>query len=297
MPIARLIDPPARDLGGGFTVRRALPSPALRSVGPFIFVDSFGPTDFAPGEGLDVRPHPHIGLATVTYLFEGEITHRDSLGVVRSITPGSVNWMVAGRGIVHSERTGAQARAAGHRLWGMQTWVALPEEALEAEPCFEHHPADTLPSIVLEGARRTLILGSAFGATSPVPALSPIFYIDVDAPAGATVALPPEHEERAVYVAAGLIALEGEEVAAGRLAVLEPGGVPMFRALEPSRVMLLGGEPLGPRLLWWNLVGVSAERIRAAAEDWRAARFPPVPGDSEFIPLPDAPPLPQRDAA
>ncbi len=297
MPIVQLIDPPARDLGDGFTVQRALPTPALRSVGPFVFVDHFGPVRFAPGQGLDVRPHPHVGLATVTYLFEGEITHRDSLGHVRSITPGAVNWMVAGRGIVHSERTGPEARAAGHRLWGMQTWLALPEAALEAEPAFEHHPAATLPSLIRDGARRTLVLGTAFGAVSPVPVPSPVFYIDVDAQAGAVVHFPEEHAERALFLAAGAGELDGQPIAAGQLALVRPGGSPAFRALAPSRAMLLGGAPLGPRLLWWNFVGTRAQRIARAAEDWRAGRFPPVPGETEWIPLPDAPPLPERDAA
>jgi redox-sensitive bicupin YhaK (pirin superfamily) len=297
MPIVQLIDPPARDLGDGFLVQRALPTAALRSVGPFVFVDHFGPVRFAPGQGLDVRPHPHIGLATVTYLFEGEITHRDSLGHVRSITPGAVNWMVAGRGIVHSERTGSEARAAGHRLWGMQTWLALPEAGLEAEPAFEHHPAATLPSFMLDGARRTLVLGTAFGAASPVPVPSPVFYLDVDAQAGAVVRFPEEHAERALFLAAGAVELEGQRIGAGQLALVAPGGSPALRALQPSRAMLLGGAPLGPRLLWWNFVGTRAQRLARASEDWRAGRFPTVPGETEWIPLPDAPPLPTHDAA
>jgi hypothetical protein len=296
MPIAQLIDPPARDLGDGFRVARALPTAARRSVGPFIFIDHFGPTLFAPGEGLDVRPHPHIGLATVTYLFAGEITHRDSLGHVRSITPGAVNLMVAGRGIVHSERTGPATRAAGHRLWGMQTWLALPDDGAEVEPSFAHHPAASLPSITVDGARRTLVLGSAFHAASPARATSPSFYVDVEAEPGAVVHLPEEHAERAVFVADGAIELEGARVEAGRLAVLEPGGTPAFRALGPTRAMLLGGAPLGPRLLWWNFVGTRAERVAQAAQDWAAGRFAPVPGETGFIPLPDAPPLPRHDA-
>jgi hypothetical protein len=297
MTIARIVEPNARDLGGGFRVQRILPQASRRSVGPFIFVDHFGPVDYAPGEGMDVRPHPHIGLATVTYLFEGEITHRDSLGHVRAITPGAVNWMVAGRGIVHSERTGPEARAAGQRLWGMQTWLALPGEVAEAEPAFEHHPAATLPSILLDGARRTLILGTAFGAVSPVPAPSPVFYIDVEANPGAVVHFPEEHVERALFVAAGAVEVDGQRMEAGRLALFEPGGSPAFRALEPTRAMLLGGAPLGPRLLWWNFVATRADRLAQAAADWRDGRFPRVPGESEFIPLPDAPPLPRHDAA
>lgn len=296
MPIIQLIDPPARNLGDGFMVRRALPSPALRAIGPFVFVDHFGPTRFAPGQGLDVRPHPHIGLATVTYLFNGEITHRDSLGVVRSITPGAVNWMVAGRGIVHSERTGAGARAAGQLLWGMQMWLALPEALAETEPSFEHHPAAALPSHQRDGARHTLVLGTAFGAASPVPAPSPVFLVDVDAAPGATIHVPDGHPERALFIAAGAVELEGARVEAGQLALLAPAGSPVLRALGPTRAMLLGGTPLGPRLLWWNFVAMRADRIARAAADWRDGRFPPVPGDSERIPLPEAPPLPRHDA-
>lgn len=288
--IALVIDPPARDLGDGFSVRRALPNARRRMVGPFIFVDEMGPAEFAPGHGLDVRPHPHIGLATVTWLFEGEITHRDSLGVVRSILPGAVNWMVAGRGIVHSERTGDDFRASGGRLWGMQTWVALPEEAEEAEPAFAHHAAETLPSIVLDGARRTLILGTAFGARSPVSTFSPIFYIAVEAEDGATVHLPDEHEERAVYVAAGAIEAGGERFGAGKLIVLEPGAGAHFRAHGPTRAMLLGGAPVGPRHIEWNFVSSRPERITRAKDDWRHGRFATVPGDDEFIPLPPEPP-------
>lgn len=297
MIIEQIVEPSARDLGDGFRVARVLPHASRRSVGPFIFVDHFGPVHYAPGLGMDVRPHPHIGLATVTYLFDGEITHRDSLGHVRSITPGAVNLMVAGRGIVHSERTGPEARAAGQRLWGMQTWLALPEALAETEPAFEHHPAASLPSLLLDGARRTLVLGTAFGATSPASLPFPVFYIDIDAEPGATVHLPEEHPERALFIAAGAVELDGRRFEAGRLLVFAPGGSPAFRALEPTRAMLLGGAPMGPRLLWWNLVATRAERLARAAADWRDGRFPPVPGETEFIPLPDSPPLPRHDAA
>ena len=284
--ILDILDPPQRDLGEGFHVRRALPSPRRRMVGPFIFFDEMGPASFAPGHGLDVRPHPHIGLATVTYLFDGEITHRDSLGEVRSIRPGAVNWMVAGRGIIHSERTGVEVRAAGHRLWGIQTWVALPAEAEEEEPSFAHHPADTLPALELGGARLTLILGTAYGAASPVRTHSPIFYLDAKAPAGAALPMPVEHAERAVYVAEGAIGLGGERIEAGRMAVLAPGAAVELRALEPVRAMLLGGAPVGERFIEWNFVSSRKPRIEIAKTDWREQRFPGVPGETEWIPLP-----------
>lgn len=291
MPIELVLDPPQRDLGEGFRVRRALPSPRRRSVGPFVFLDEMGPADFAPGHGLDVRPHPHIGLSTLTWLWEGEITHRDSLGVVRSIRRGAVNWMTAGRGVTHSERTGDAPRAAGHRLWGLQAWIALPDDQAEIEPSFAHHAADTLPALVLDGARRTLVAGAAFGARAPVEVHSPLFYIDVEAEDGALVHLPDD-EERAVYVASGAVEIDGERHDAGRLVVFAPGAPASFVARGPTRAMLLGGAPVGPRLIWWNFVASAPERIDRAAEDWRAGRFATVPGDRELIPLPDAPARP-----
>lgn len=276
---------------GGFAVRRLLPFHARRMVGPFVFFDHMGPADFPPGAGIDVRPHPHIGLATVTYLFEGEIRHRDSLGTVRDIGPGAVNWMTAGRGIVHSERTAPELRARGHRLHGIQSWVALPLAEEETAPAFAHHPADTLPSIAFDGARRTLIAGTAFGARAPVTYAHPIFYIDVQAETGARVALPDEHPERALYVAEGAVTLDGDEVVpAGEMRVLEPGSIG-FGTDGPARVMLLGGAPMeGPRLVWWNLVASRQALIEAAKADWAAdpfgGRFAPVPDETEFIPLP-----------
>lgn len=289
MTVTHVIAGRARDLGG-FSVSRVLPSPELRLVGPFIFFDHLGPADFAPGAGIDVRPHPHIGLATVTYLFEGALGHRDSLGTVVDIAPGAVNWMTAGRGIVHSERTPPAQRAAGQRMHGIQSWVALPQNHAEDAPAFAHHPAATLPSIAFDGARRTLIAGTAFNATSPVNALSPMFYIDVDAEVGASVALPGDHEERAVYIVGGAIELDGVRYEAGRMIVLAPGGETAWRALEPVRAMLLGGAPMdGPRHIDWNFVGISPERIETAKADWRAGRFPRVPGETEFIPLPGDP--------
>ncbi len=277
-----------RDLGG-FSVARILPQSTLRSVGPFVFFDHIGPADFTPGAGIDVRPHPHIGLATVTYLFDGALGHRDSLGTIVDIEPGAVNWMTAGRGIVHSERTPPAARAAGHRLHGIQSWVALPDDAAETGPAFAHHTAASLPSIAFGGAKRTLIAGTAFHAISPVDARSPMFYIDIDAEAGASVALPGEHAERAVYVVSGAIDFAGATYAAGTMVVVAPGGEVAFTTGQPTRAMLLGGASVGPRHLDWNFVAASRERIDAAKADWIADRFPRVPGETEFIPLPGGP--------
>ena len=289
MTITHVLHGNARDLGG-FTVARVLPQAALRNVGPFVFFDHLGPADFAPGTGIDVRPHPHIGLATVTYLFEGSLGHRDSLGSVIDIAPGAVNWMTAGSGIVHSERTPPGARAAGQRMHGIQSWVALPQDHAETAPAFAHHPADTLPTIAFDGAKRTLIAGTAFHATSPVDALSPMFYIDVEAQAGATVALPDDHAERAIYVVSGAIHLDGAHYAAGSMVVFAPGDEIAFTTPEPTRAMLLGGAPLdGPRHLEWNFVAASTDRIAQAKADWVAGRFARVPGETEFIPLPGSP--------
>ncbi len=289
MSIAHTIPGRTRDLGG-FSVARVLPSPALRQVGPFVFFDHLGPADFAPGTGIDVRPHPHIGLATVTYLFEGALGHRDSLGTVIDIAPGAVNWMTAGRGITHSERTPPAERAAGQRMHGIQAWVALPDDQIETAPAFAHHPADSLPTIRFDGARRTLIAGHAFHAVSPVATLSPLFYIDVEADAGADVALPDDHAERAVYIAAGAIELDGVRHDAGRMLVFAAGASVRWRALEATRAMLLGGAAMTPRHVFWNFVSPSLARIEQAKDDWRAGRFATVPGEHEFIPLPDDPP-------
>ncbi|MGI4877665.1 MAG: pirin family protein [Janthinobacterium lividum] len=289
MTVTHVLRGNTRDLGG-FSVSRVLPQAALRNVGPFVFFDHLGPADFAPGTGMDVRPHPHIGLATVTYLFDGAIGHRDSLGTVVDVEPGAVNWMTAGRGITHSERTPPAARANGQRMHGIQSWVALPSDHAEDAPAFAHHPAATLPTTVFGGAKRTLIAGTAFAATSPVAALSPMFYIDIDAETGASVALPGEHEERAVYIVSGAIDLDGTRYEAGSMVVLAPGGEVAWTALEPTRAMLLGGAALdAPRHIEWNFVSASTERIEQAKADWRAGRFPTVPGDDEFIPLPGSP--------
>jgi hypothetical protein len=285
--IELIIEPRERDLGGGFKVRRILPHARRRLVGPFIFLDHMGPTDFPPGGGIDVRPHPHIGLATVTYLFEGEILHRDSLGSVQPIRPGAVNWMTAGRGIAHSERTGPELRRAGHRLHGLQSWMALPLEAEECEPAFSHHPADSLPSWQEGKASLRLIVGRVQHRAAPVGVFSPTFYIDAALEAGARWTLPDEHEDRALYVVSGSVTLGDQALAEGRLAVLRPGPAEVTAA-ERSRVVALGGAPLaGERHIWWNLVSSRKERIESAKADWKAGRFAPVPGETEFIPLPE----------
>jgi len=281
-----LIEPPIRDLGG-FSGRRALPSAKRRAVGPFVFFDHMGPARFAPGEGIDVRPHPHIGLATVTYLFEGEIVHRDGLGFVQPIRPGDVNWMTAGRGIVHSERTGAEVRSTGGPLHGIQAWVGLPCAAEEAEPAFSHHPGATLPELERDGARLRFIAGTAYGQRSPIATRSPLFYVDAALAPGGRVEAPQEPAERAVYVAEGALDCGGERIGAGRIAVLAPGAGVALRALEPTRALLFGGEPLdGERILWWNFVASSRERLERAKRDWADGRFAPVPGETERIPLP-----------
>jgi redox-sensitive bicupin YhaK (pirin superfamily) len=260
-------------------------------VGPFIFLDHMGPVTIPPGRGMDVRPHPHIGLATVTYLFEGEIEHRDSLGVVQTIRPGDVNWMVAGRGIAHSERTGAELRKRGTTMNGIQSWVALPRAHEEAAPSFKHHAKASLPAREGDGVALRLIAGTLLGLKAPVEVFSPTFYADLAMTGGAEFALPPEHAERAAYVADGGIAVNGETVAAGTLAVFAAGSTIALRAATPSRVMILGGAPMdGERFIWWNFVSSSLERIERAKADWSGGRFAAVPGETEFIPLPDDPP-------
>jgi hypothetical protein len=285
--IQSIIDPRVHDLGG-FSVRRVLPHVNARHVGPFVFFDHMGPAQFAPGNGIDVRPHPHIGLATVTFLFDGAITHRDNLGFVQTIRPGDVNWMTAGRGIAHSERTPAEERAAGHALHGIQVWVALPCDAEEVAPSFYHHASATLPRIERGGVTMRLVVGTAFGERSPVLTFSEMFYLGAEFAPGSVLRLPPEHAERAVYVADAALTIDGAEVAAGRLAVLARGVEVEIRASESARVILFGGAPLdGERHLWWNFVSSSRERIEQAKADWVAARFGQIPGETEFIPLPE----------
>jgi redox-sensitive bicupin YhaK (pirin superfamily) len=285
MTILQVINGHERDLGG-FAVRRVLPSEGRHMVGPFIFFDHLGPAEFAAGKGIDVRPHPHIGLATVTYLFSGALEHRDSLGNVREIQPGDVNWMTAGHGIVHSERTPHAARAAGPRIHALQSWVALPDGHEDVDPEFTHHPASSLPHVKIADVDLTVIAGSAFGLTSPVVTLWPTVYVHAELPAGATLELPVEHIERAVYVVHGAIVIGGTALSEGQLGVLEPVGVTL-RAIGASRVMLLGGERFPtPRYLFWNFVASSRERIERAKERWRSQQYPAVPNDTEFIPLP-----------
>lgn len=285
--IERVIDPRPRDIGG-FEVRRVLPAGRRQMVGPFIFFDHMGPKEFAPGAGIDVRPHPHICLATVTYLFAGELVHRDSLGFVQPIRPGDVNWMTAGRGIVHSERTDPALRRRGAHLHGIQSWVALPKSVEEAEPAFFHHPAPTLPAIERPGVRMRVIAGTAFGARSPVETFSETLYLDAALSTGSQLELPDEHPERAIYVADGRIAVGGAEFGSGRMIVLNEGGSADIQALAESRLLLVGGAPLdGPRYIWWNFVASSLERIERAKADWAAQRFAGVPGETEFIPLPE----------
>lgn len=276
------------DLGDGFTVRRLLPVLLARHIGPFVFYDHMGPAEFAPGKGMDVRPHPHIGLATVTWLFEGSIRHRDSLGSLADITPGAVNWMTAGSGIVHSERTPPDARRDGQRMHGIQVWVALPRADEEVAPEFHHHDAGCLPHIQLPGAELVLIAGTAYGQQSPVKVFAPMFFIEARLAAGAELALPQEHVERGVHVVEGEVAWGEATVPAKQMAVQLGESSPVLRANEASRVMLFGGAPLdGERHLWWNFVSSSRERIEQAKADWAAQRFAKVTGDEqEFIPLP-----------
>ena len=287
--IELVIDQRRRDLGGGFEVGRVLPIAQRRMVGPFIFFDQIGPLDFAPGipRAFDVRPHPHIGLATVTYLFEGEIMHRDSLAFEQPIRPGEVNWMVAGSGITHSERF-ERARREGGRMHGIQAWVALPDEHEETDPAFHHFDAAALPSIEEDAAQGRLIAGTAYGAMSTVPTHSPMFYVHWALAPGARIGLPSQHPERAVYVAAGEVDIAGRALHAGQMAVIAPGASPAIYARTHAIVLAIGGEPVGPRFIDWNFVSSSKERIEQAKADWRAGRMKlPDLDHDEFIPLPE----------
>jgi redox-sensitive bicupin YhaK (pirin superfamily) len=277
------------DLGGGFVVHRILPQAERRTIGPFVFLDYFGPADFAPGAGIDVRPHPHIGLATVTYLFEGSQVHRDSLGSVQTIEPGDVNWMTAGRGIVHSERTGPEVRARGHRMHGIQSWVGLPAASEDVAPSFQNVREASLPSFARDGVRLRLVAGRAFGLSSPVRVFSDIFYADARLDAGATLAMRDDHPERAALVVEGTIRINGVPQERGAMVLLDAREKAVLSADGPARAMLLGGAPLeGPRHVWWNFVASSRGRIERAKDDWRAMRFGTIPGDDqEFIPLPE----------
>ncbi|HEV3241152.1 MAG TPA: pirin family protein [Casimicrobiaceae bacterium] len=282
-----ILKPHSRDLGG-FTVQRLLPSLPTKMVGPFIFFDHFGPITFAPGAGADVRPHPHIGLATVTYLFDGDMIHRDSLGTVQRIEPGAVNWMTAGSGIVHSERTAPETRARGHRMHGIQTWVALPPDQERVEASFSHQPRAALPEIALPGVTMRLLAGTGFGRRAPTPVFSPMHYLALEMQPGAAIAVPPEHEERGVYAVAGEIRIAGELLPERHLGVLPSGATVSIEAPAGARAMLLGGMPLeGDHLIWWNFVASSRALIDAASKRWREQGYPSVPGETEFIPLPE----------
>ena len=286
--IEHVIVPRARDLGG-FEVRRALPAAEKQMVGPFIFFDQMGPAEFLIGAGIDVRPHPHIGLATVTYLFEGEVFHRDSLGTSLAIRPGEVNLMTAGRGIVHSERETTQAKQTTRQLFGIQAWAALPKSHEEAAPTFANHGTDELPRIAGEGKRVRLVMGAAYGARSPVEFPHDSLFAEVVLAPGAVLPLDPDYDERAVYIASGEIDIAGDTFTQGRLLVFKPGDRISILANAQSRLVLLGGEPMdSARHIWWNFVSSSKERIQQAKEDWRRKRFALVPGDDkEFIPLPE----------
>ncbi len=283
-----VIVPRSVDLGG-FAVRRALPHVRRRMVGPFIFLDHFGPVEFRTGQGIDVRPHPHIGLATVTYLFDGEIMHRDSLGSAAAIRPGDVNLMTAGRGIVHSERTAPDHRAGGEHLHGLQLWLAMPAGDEEIAPTFAHHGQAELPIVAGDGKSVRVIIGSLYGKRSPVPTLSDTIFADAMLTPGATLPVDADAEERALYVVAGEIEIAGDRFAAGRLLVLRPGDPMSVTATSEARVVLVGGGAMdGPRHIWWNFVSSRKERIEQAKADWKLGHFDTVPGDEvEFIPLPD----------
>jgi redox-sensitive bicupin YhaK (pirin superfamily) len=293
--IELVIMPREKDLGG-FSVRRILPYATHRMVGPFIFFDHMGPAEFHMHEGMDVRPHPHIGLATVTYLFEGKIRHRDSLGSDQLIEPGAINWMTAGRGIVHSERTPDDVREAGGRVNGIQCWVALPNEHEDVAPSFFHHGAASLPKFKIGDVRLNLLVGTAFGHESPVKVYSDIFYLEVLMPKGSQLNFPAGDREVAAYVVDGQVRIDGQAVEPYTMAVLNSGEDLDLEATQESRVLLLGGAPVGERFIYWNFVASSRERLEAAKKEWApgpsgdSVRFRPVPGDSaEFIPLPDEP--------
>ena len=282
-----VIDQRRKDLGG-FEVGRVLPFATHRMVGPFTFFDHMGPASFEPGfpKTVDVRPHPHIGLSTLSYLFEGEMTHRDSVGSEIAIKPGEVNWMTAGSGITHSERFETLRRDGG-RMDGIQAWIALPDDKEEVAPSFSHHAGADLPSFEGDGLKATLVAGKAFGVEARVPVYSPLFYVHWELATGAKAGLPAEYPERAAYVAKGSVEVDGRTLHTGQMAVFAPGQTITFTALEPSTVMLLGGEPVGPRFLEWNFVSSSKDRLEQAKADWRAGRMKlPDLDHDEFIPLP-----------
>ncbi len=292
MGIDDILQGHTKDLGGGFTVSRVLPAARRRSVGPFVFFDHFGPATEHPEDNHDVRPHPHIGLATVTYLFEGAMMHRDSLGVVQQIEPGAINWMTAGRGIVHSERKPGSLAGSTYVNHGLQLWAALPREFEEAEPSFAHTPAGDIPELVVDGASVRVLIGEAFGRQSPVRTFAPTLYLDVRLPAGVTLSLPAICDEMAVYAVQSDLSINGAAQPARTMALLTPAAAANITAAEggdgAARLVVIGGAPLdGPRHMWWNFVSSRKERIVQAADDWEAGRFEQVPGETEFIPLPE----------
>lgn len=293
MAITQQLTGHEKDLGGGFVVRRLLPDARQRSVGPFIFFDHFGPAQELPGVNHDVRPHPHIGLATVTYLFEGAMMHRDSLGTEQLIEPGAINWMTAGRGIVHSERRPAHLRDVAFTNHGLQLWTALPLAHEEAEAAFSHTPADAIPEVSVGAARVRVLVGDAFGARSPVPALSPTLYLDIWLPEGGRMELPPLAPEQALYGVDAPVEVDGQAIAPRRMAVLAPEQPVELFAPAGARLVVVGGAPLdAPRHMWWNFVSSRKERILQASADWKEMRMAMVPGDDEFIPLPPTPATP-----
>jgi redox-sensitive bicupin YhaK (pirin superfamily) len=288
MPELQTIKPHEKDLGGGFMVRRSLPSTVRQAVGPFVFFDHFGPITAHPGDNHDVRPHPHIGLSTVTYLFEGAMMHRDSTGVVQRIEPGAVNLMTAGRGIVHSERTPKELLSGDRRSHGLQLWLALPEAHEEDLPSFQHVPGAEIPAREIDGVLVRVLIGTAFDLTSPVKALSPTLYVDINFPvaSGASITIPAAAEERALYSTDHDVELDGELVPAFTMVVLDAGSEPVLTAPRGGRIVMVGGAPLGHRFMVWNFVSSRKERIAQAQDDWEAQRFERVPGETEFIPLP-----------
>nr|TFG54615.1 MAG: pirin family protein [Hyphomicrobiales bacterium] len=284
----RTVSGETRDLGDGFSVSRVIPQAALRSLGPFVFFDYFGPAKFAPGRGMDVRPHPHIGLATISYLFDGMIMHRDSLDNKQAIAPGAVNWMTAGRGIIHSERTPPDTRASGHTLHGIQSWIGLPQADEETAPSFVHVGSGDLPSKTLAGASIKIIAGKAYGLEAPVPAFSPLFYVDAHLENGAALNLTDEYAERGAFIVGGEVEIGAARYKTGTMVQFEPNETATIHASRESRVVLVGGEPLdGPRHIWWNFVSSSKDRIARAKAEWRANPTGHIEGDDEFIPLPD----------
>jgi redox-sensitive bicupin YhaK (pirin superfamily) len=284
--VEMIIEGVEKDLGD-FTVLRVLPSAGKRSVGPFVFFDHMGPAVLKVGKAVDVRPHPHIGLATITYMFEGEVLHRDSLGKVQLIKPGAINWMTAGKGIVHSERTAEESRSSPQKLNGLQLWVALPEDQEEIDPSFTHYPAEVIPQVNLPGCTIRVMVGEAHGVKSPVVPNSPTLYIEYRMSNGASVSLPDDADEQAIYLVSGSLDIGGQQVPQRQMALLGHGGSIDITATSDTHFVIVGGQPLGKRHLYWNLVSTSRERIEQAKDDWKNDRFDRVPGETEFIPLPE----------